>query len=164
MYYTSIYGVVNVGDWNGERERVEKQNSVERIEYELTTFIRRAVYLDQSEKRTGNLERSSYLLLRQLDEFGPARVKELADSFKLDISTLSRQAAALEAKELIYRFSDPSDGRVSLFTITKLGKQTLKADKQKRLERYEQMLKDWSAKEKEMFGELLQRMNKAFID
>ncbi|MCY8657136.1 MarR family transcriptional regulator, partial [Bacillus spizizenii] len=100
---------------------MQKQNPVELIEYELTTFIRRAVYLDQSEKRTGNLERSSYLLLRQLDEFGPARVKELAESFKLDISTLSRQAAALEAKELIYRFSDPSDGRVSLFTITKLG-------------------------------------------
>lgn len=164
MYYTSIYDVVNAGDWNRERERLQNQNPVELIEYELTTFIRRAVYLDQSEKRTGNLERSSYLLLRQLDEFGPARVKKLAESFKLDISTLSRQAAALEAKELIYRFSDPSDGRVSLFTITKLGKQLLKADQQKRLERYEQMLKEWSTQEKEMFGELLQRMNKAFID
>ncbi len=71
----------------------------------------------------------AYLLLRRLDEFGPARVKELAESFKLDISTLSRQAAALESKELIQRFSDPSDGRVSLFAITKLGKQRLKADK-----------------------------------
>lgn len=83
MYYTSIYDVVNAGDWNRERERLQNQNPVELIEYELTTFIRRAVYLDQSEKRTGNLERSSYLLLRQLDEFGPARVKELAESFKL---------------------------------------------------------------------------------
>ncbi|MCY8657064.1 MarR family transcriptional regulator, partial [Bacillus spizizenii] len=53
---------------------------------------------------------------------------------------------------------------VSLFTITKLGTQILKADQHKRLERYEQMLKEWSTKEKEMFGELLQRMNKAFID
>lgn len=33
-----------------------------------------------------------------------------------------------------------------------------------RLERYEQMLKEWSIHEKEMFGELLQRMNKAFVD
>lgn len=70
LYYTSIYDVVNAGDWNRERERLQNQNPVELIEYELTTFIRRAVYLDQSEKRTGNLERSSYLLLRQLDEFG----------------------------------------------------------------------------------------------
>lgn len=107
LYYTSIYDVVNAGDWNRERERLQNQNPVELIEYELTTFIRRAVYLDQSEKRTGNLERSSYLLLRQLDEFGPARVKELAESFKLDISTLSRQAAALEAKEPHLSFLRP---------------------------------------------------------
>lgn len=141
-----------------------KQDPIELIEYELTTFIRRAVYLDNSDRKIGNLERAAYLLLRQLDEFGPARVKELAESFKLDISTLSRQAAALEAKELIYRFSDPSDGRVSLFTITKLGKQRLKADKQMRLKRYHRMLDDWSGDEKELFGELLIRLNEAFMD
>ncbi|KXZ21031.1 MarR family transcriptional regulator [Bacillus nakamurai] len=141
-----------------------KQDPIELIEYELTTFIRRAVYLDNSDRKIGNLERPAYLLLRQLDEFGPARVKELADSFKLDISTLSRQAAALEAKEMIYRFSDPSDGRVSLFTITKLGKQRLKADKQMRLQRYHRMLDDWSGDEKELFGKLLIRLNEAFID
>lgn len=143
---------------------MEKSNPVELIEYELTTFIRRAVYMDNSEKKIGNLERSAYLLLRQLDEFGPARVKELAESFKLDISTVSRQAAALEAKELIIRFSDPADGRVSLFTITKLGKQKLKADKKMRLKRFESILKEWSDAEKEMFGGLLLRMNEAFFD
>lgn len=141
-----------------------KSNPVELIEYELTTFIRRAVYIDNSEKKIGNLERSAYLLLRQLDEFGPARVKELAESFKLDISTVSRQAAALEAKELIIRFSDPSDGRVSLFTTTKLGKQKLKADKKMRLKRFEGILSEWSDAEKEMFGGLLLRMNEAFFD
>ncbi|ARW37359.1 MULTISPECIES: MarR family winged helix-turn-helix transcriptional regulator [Bacillus] len=143
---------------------MSKQDPIELIEYELTTFIRRAVYLDNSDRKIGNLERASYLLLRQLDEFGPARVKELAESFKLDISTLSRQAAALEAKELIQRLSDPSDGRVSLFTITKLGRQRLKADKKMRLDRYERMLDDWSGDEKEMFGRLLLRLNEAFID
>ncbi|AIW28566.1 MarR family winged helix-turn-helix transcriptional regulator [Bacillus velezensis] len=143
---------------------MSKQDPIELIEYELTTFIRRAVYLDNSDRKIGHLERAAYLLLRQLDEFGPARVKELAESFKLDISTLSRQAAALESKELIQRFSDPSDGRVSLFAITKLGKQRLKADKKMRLDRYQHMLDDWSGDEKEMFGRLLLRLNEAFID
>ncbi|WP_110926936.1 MarR family winged helix-turn-helix transcriptional regulator [Bacillus massiliglaciei] len=143
---------------------MSKQDPIELIEYELTTFIRRAVYLDNSDRKIGNLERAAYLLLRQLDEFGPARVKELAECFKLDISTLSRQAAALETKKLIQRFSDPSDGRVSLFAITKLGKQSLKADKRMRLERYHRMLDDWSGEEKEMFGRLLLRLNEAFID
>ncbi|MCM3772734.1 MULTISPECIES: MarR family winged helix-turn-helix transcriptional regulator [Priestia] len=143
---------------------MQEKNSIELIEYELTTFIRRAVYLDNSENKIGNLERSAYLLLRQLDEFGPARVKELAEAFKLDISTLSRQAAALENKKLISRSSDPSDGRVSLFNITTRGKQMLQTDKQMRLERYHSMLKKWSSEEKELFGKLLMRMNDAFID
>ncbi|MGF9887879.1 MarR family transcriptional regulator [Priestia megaterium] len=143
---------------------MQEKNSIELIEYELTTFIRRAVYLDNSENKIGNLERSAYLLLRQLDEFGPARVKELAEAFKLDISTLSRQAAALENKKLISRSSDPSDGRVSLFHITTRGKQMLQTDKQMRLERYHSMLKKWSSEEKELFGKLLMRLNDAFID
>ncbi|MCZ8495307.1 MarR family winged helix-turn-helix transcriptional regulator [Priestia megaterium] len=143
---------------------MQEKNSIELIEYELTTFIRRAVYLDNSENKIGNLERSAYLLLRQLDEFGPARVKELAEAFKLDISTLSRQAAALENKKLISRSSDPADGRVSLFDITPRGKQMLQTDKQMRLERYHSMLKEWSNEEKELFGKLLMRMNDAFID
>lgn len=143
---------------------MQEKNSIELIEYELTTFIRRAVYLDNSENKIGNLERSAYLLLRQLDEFGPARVKELAEAFKLDISTLSRQAAALENKKLISRSSDHSDGRVSLFDITPRGKQMLQTDKQMRLERYHSMLKKWSNEEKELFGKLLMRMNDAFID
>lgn len=143
---------------------MQEKNSIELIEYELTTFIRRAVYLDNSENKIGNLERSAYLLLRQLDEFGPARVKELAEAFKLDISTLSRQAAALENKQLISRSSDSSDGRVSLFDITARGKRMLQSDKQMRLERYHSMLKKWSSEEKELFGKLLMRMNDAFID
>jgi hypothetical protein len=44
---------------------MQEKNSIELIEYELTTFIRRAVYLDNSENKIGNLERSAYLLLRQ---------------------------------------------------------------------------------------------------
>ncbi|SDN43729.1 DNA-binding transcriptional regulator, MarR family [Fictibacillus solisalsi] len=143
---------------------MNNKNAVERIEYELTTFIRRAVYIDNSENKIGNLERASYLILRQLDEFGPARVKELAESFKLDISTLSRQAGALGGKGLIERSSDPSDGRVSLLTITELGREKLKADKKMRLARYQNMLETWTSDEKELFGELLERMNKAFFD
>ncbi len=98
------------------------------------------------------MERAAYLLLRQLDEFGPARVKELAESFKLDISTLSRQAAT-ESKELIQRFPIPSDGRVSLFAC-EAWQTEVKADKKMRLDRYRHMLDDWSGDEKEMFGRL----------
>ncbi|WP_102273233.1 MarR family winged helix-turn-helix transcriptional regulator [Cytobacillus massiliigabonensis] len=142
----------------------ENQKAVERIEYELTTLIRRAVYLDISDKKIGHLERAVYLLLRHLDEFGPSRLKELAETFNLDISTLSRQASAIEAKGYILRFSDPTDGRVSLFKLTELGREKLITDKKMRIERYHTMLEDWSYEEKKVFGELLVRMNEALID
>lgn len=142
----------------------ENQQAVERIEYELTTLIRRAVYLDISDKKIGHLERVVYLLLRHLDEFGPSRLKELAETFNLDISTLSRQASAIEAKGYIMRFSDPADGRVSLFKLTELGREKLITDKKMRIERYHDMLEAWSDEEKKIFGELLVRMNEALID
>ncbi|WP_313802584.1 MarR family transcriptional regulator [Cytobacillus sp.] len=142
----------------------ENQEAVERIEYELTTLIRRAVYLDISDKKIGHLERSVYLLLRHLDECGPSRLKALAETFNLDISTLSRQASAIEAKGYITRFSDPTDGRVSLFKLTDIGMEKLITDKNMRIERYHAMLDNWSNTEKEIFGELLERMNEALID
>ncbi|MET3211615.1 UNVERIFIED_CONTAM: DNA-binding MarR family transcriptional regulator [Paenibacillus sp. PvR008] len=138
--------------------------AVELIEYELTTFIRRAVYIDQSEHKIGTLERATYLLLRQLMEYGPTRVKTLADMFLLDISTVSRQTAALETKGLIRRLSDPSDGRVSLFEISELGKKLLLKDKKMRVARYCEMLESWTNEEQEKFGELLVRLNKTYIE
>ncbi|MCA1060117.1 MarR family transcriptional regulator [Rossellomorea aquimaris] len=141
---------------------MSEENSIERIEYELTTLIRKAVFRDQSERKIGILERSAYLLMRQLDEHGPSRLKELAEAFQLDISTLSRQAATLESKGLIQRFSDPSDGRVSVFDLTEVGKEKLVIDSRKRLEWYEDLLEGWSNEEKKVFGELLVRMNGAF--
>ncbi|UNL84982.1 MarR family winged helix-turn-helix transcriptional regulator [Priestia koreensis] len=141
-----------------------KKSSIEQIEYELTTFIRRAVYLDTSDRKIGHLERAPYLLLRELDEVGATRVKELAASFKLDISTLSRQAAALEERKLITRSSDPTDRRVSLLMITEKGKEALEKDKKLRIERYESMLQGWSEEDKETFGILISRMNDVFIE
>ncbi|MFI8684512.1 MarR family winged helix-turn-helix transcriptional regulator [Rossellomorea sp. NPDC077527] len=141
---------------------MSEENSIERIEYELTTLIRKAVFRDQSERKIGILERSAYLLMRKLDEHGPSRLKELAEAFQLDISTLSRQASALEAKEFIQRFSDPSDGRVSVFDLTEVGKEKLVIDSRMRLEWYEDLLEGWSNEEKKVFGELLVRMNGAF--
>jgi DNA-binding MarR family transcriptional regulator len=166
LYYTSIFVLVNkcAIQEGGESMPIEKQDTVDLIEYEMATFIRKAVYLEQSEKKIGQLERSAYLLLRQLDEFGPARVKELAEAFKLDISTLSRQAASLEAKHFIQRCSDPNDGRVSVFTITELGKEKLESDKQKRRTHYHQVLADWTTEEKELFAKLVDRLNTSFFE
>ncbi|MDO7908306.1 MarR family transcriptional regulator [Paenibacillus sp. JX-17] len=132
---------------------------IENIEYELTTFIRRAVSMDSSDKRIGSLERAPYLLLRQLEEYGPARIRTLADEFKLDISTLSRQTALLESRGWIERTPDPDDRRASLLQISPAGRDMLFSDQRKRIRRYQEMLAEWTPEEREVFARLLSRLS-----
>ncbi|WP_347834936.1 MarR family transcriptional regulator [Gracilibacillus sp. JCM 18860] len=85
------------------------QPSLELIEKEITDFIRRIVI---SEKRNDQLERSAYIILRILSSNGPSGgVKSLAEALQLDISTISRQAAALESKSYVQRIPNPQDKR-----------------------------------------------------
>lgn len=141
----------------------KKLTDIKLIEYELTTLIRRAVYLDQN-KKIGKLDRALYLLLRHLEENGPANTKTLANEFKLDISTVSRQTTTLEALGFIQRQTDPKDRRVSFFHITVVGRKNLLEDINMRLSRYNKMLESWSESECEMFGELLIRLNESLVD
>ena len=70
----------------------------------------------------------------------------------------------MESLGFIQRFSDPNDKRVSLFQITDEGRQALREDIEKRLDKYTNMLDTWSILECETFKELLTRMNQALID
>ncbi|HAL00781.1 MAG TPA: MarR family transcriptional regulator, partial [Exiguobacterium sp.] len=66
------------------------QQSLETIELELAILIRR---LTTATADNRNLDRASYLLLRQLADSGNVGVKTLARELQLDVSTVSRQAA-----------------------------------------------------------------------
>ncbi|MFB9757386.1 MULTISPECIES: MarR family winged helix-turn-helix transcriptional regulator [Bacillaceae] len=138
------------------------EHALETIELEMAILLRRATSITTS-KKIGNLDRSAYLLLHQIASHGSAGVKALADEFHLDISTVSRQAAALEQKGYVYRVPDPLDGRAYSLQITDLGKKELNEYKQARLVRFEELLKDWSDEEREVFGQLLKKFNRTFI-
>lgn len=134
------------------------EHSLETIELELAILIRR-ISLNTACNKLGNLDRSAYLLLHQLTSHGSAGVKALADEFHLDISTVSRQAAALEQKGYVYRIPDPTDGRAYSFQITELGIKEYNAHKQARLTKIADNLQDWSADECKSFGQLLRKYN-----
>lgn len=138
------------------------EHALETIELEMAILLRRATSITTS-KKIGNLDRSAYLLLHQIASHGSAGVKALADEFHLDISTVSRQAAALEQKGYVYRVPDPLDGRAYSLQITDLGKKELNEYKQARLVRFEELLKNWSDEEREIFGQLLKKFNRTFI-
>ncbi|WP_144555807.1 MarR family winged helix-turn-helix transcriptional regulator [Bacillus sp. X1(2014)] len=137
------------------------EHSLEMIELELAILIRRTTSIS-SNKKLGNLDRSAYLILRRINEKGAVGVKVLADEFKLDISTVSRQAAALEHKDYLYRIPDPLDGRAYSLQLTELGAKELFDYQEARLKRVAELLEDWSDEERELFGVLLEKFNRSF--
>ncbi len=138
-----------------------ERDQVAAIEYQIAIFIRRAIL---SSQRSSNLDRSAYLLLRQLDERGPLGVKDLAHEFHLDVSTVSRQATSLEKKGWVERIPDPTDHRAASLIITGSGREVLEREKDRRAHLYEQLLRSWSPEELEVFSRLLSRLNQTFLD
>ncbi|WP_077329740.1 MarR family winged helix-turn-helix transcriptional regulator [Virgibacillus siamensis] len=126
------------------------------IEKEITSFIRRIIL---SEKRLNGLDRSTYVILRQLETYGPAGVKQLSVDLQLDSSTISRQAATLVEKNYAVKEPNPADGRSYFYRITDLGEKELEANRERRYERLRYMLSEWPEADRKMFGQLLQRYN-----
>ncbi|MNG11212.1 MarR family protein [compost metagenome] len=107
------------------------------------------------------MDRSAYLLLSHIAANGTVGIKALAEQFHLDISTVSRQTAALEQKGYVRKTPDPLDRRAYLFHNSELGNEALLAYKQRRLSRMSDRLKDWNEEELEQFGELLRKFNQS---
>jgi DNA-binding MarR family transcriptional regulator len=137
------------------------KNPVETIEVELSIFIRRFIAATTN-KKVGNLDRAAYLLLHQISTHGSAGVKALAEEFQLDMSTISRQTAALEQKGYLYRIPDPQDGRAYSMQLTDTGIAELALNKQARLEYLKKHLQDWTGEDQQRFGELLNKFNCIF--
>ena len=138
------------------------ENALGIIELELAILLRRSTS-ENNHKKIGTLDRSAYLLLRRIASKGAVGVKVLAGEFQLDISTVSRQAAALEQKGFLYKIPDPLDGRAYTFQITELGKKELYEHIEARMERIRELLNDWPEEECRVFGELLRKFNYSFL-
>jgi DNA-binding MarR family transcriptional regulator len=136
------------------------ERSLEHIQFELAALVRYITSV--SDKKKKNLDRSGYLLLQQITSHGSAGVKALANEYHLDISTVSRQAAALEAKGYVYKIPDPSDGRAYSYHITELGTKELEIYKKERVERLRYLLQGWSDEECAQFARLLKKFNSSF--
>ncbi|MGN7853870.1 MULTISPECIES: MarR family winged helix-turn-helix transcriptional regulator [unclassified Exiguobacterium] len=134
------------------------QQALETIELELAILIRR---LTTATADNRNLDRASYLLLRQLADSGKVGVKTLARELQLDVSTVSRQAAALDQKQLVEKVKDPTDGRAFFYHITDKGQEELTIYRTARLASIERLLMDWPSDDAEDFGRLLQQFNRA---
>ncbi|HBI03081.1 MAG TPA: MarR family transcriptional regulator [Paenibacillaceae bacterium] len=139
------------------------EDSLKTIELQIAIVARRITSINSNNK-FGNLDRSAYLLLHQIASHGSAGVKALACESHLDISTVSRQVAALEKKGYVYRIPDPSDGRAYSLQITDFGKKEFQECKEARLEKMKGIFRNWTEEECTAFGILLKKYNQSVLE
>lgn len=134
-------------------------DSLRNIEKEIALLVRLTTAYSP---RFGSLDRSEYLLLSELDKQSPLAINSLAETLMLNLSTASRQVAALERKKLIRRFPDPNNGRISLVEMTSEGIDTLKKVQKARYHVYTEVLQDWTKEELSTLETHLIRLNHDF--
>jgi DNA-binding MarR family transcriptional regulator len=105
------------------------------------------------------LEKLSLHVLGRLLDSGPMRPSALAQLVRLDLSTVSRHIAALEAGDLAAREPDPRDRRAWLVRLTPAGADAAVALRARRRERMGRILADWSDADRADLARLLARLN-----
>jgi DNA-binding MarR family transcriptional regulator len=127
-------------------------------------FFRRAERFHQSLHLDGAerpLERAAYQVLGRIASGGASRLSTLACDLSVDLSTVSRQVAALEAAGLVRRAPDPRDRRASLIEPTETGSEIFARNREKWLGALRALLADWTPAERREFVRLFARLNEA---
>jgi DNA-binding MarR family transcriptional regulator len=107
------------------------------------------------------LERAAYMLLGRIAGGGPTRLSALAVDLGVDLSTVSRQVAALEAAGWVRRTPDRTDRRASVIEATEAGQEVFARNRQKWQEALRALLADWTSAERQEFARLFARLNDA---
>ena len=127
------------------------------LEQELTLLARHQLSSNLHDPDLG-LDRSGYQLLSRL-ELGPLSLGGLAEAFKLDVSTVNRQIAALRRKDLVERIPDPAGGLAKLLRPTRQGRALLGKDRTVRHGHVAQVIADWDPADVTRLQELLALFN-----
>jgi DNA-binding MarR family transcriptional regulator len=125
-------------------------------------FFRRADRLYQGihvDAGGRSLERAAYLLLGRIAGGGPARLSAFASDLGVDLSTVSRQVAALEAAGWVRRSPDATDRRASVIEATEAGQEVFARSRQRWHEALRTLLGDWTSAERREFARLFARLN-----
>jgi DNA-binding MarR family transcriptional regulator len=108
-----------------------------------------------------NLEKAAYALLGRIVIDGPARLSALAEVMGLDLSTISRQVAALESAGLVARSQDSHDRRASVISATETGADVFARNKAIWQAALHELLDDWTPTERSEFARLFARLNES---
>lgn len=134
------------------------------VDHQLTRFIRRSRVrgLRLAAEIDPKLDYSGYLLLHAISEAkNGSRGTDLAESFGVHKSTISRAIANLEKLGLTERVPDPVDGRAQLLTTTADAEAKLEAIRQRGHSWLAEILEEWSVEERNSFAASLAHLNDA---
>ena len=104
------------------------------------------------------LDRSGYALLSRL-ELGPLNLKQLAEAFRLDPSTVNRQVNALVRARLLEKAPDPNGAVARVLRPTTEGLRLLHADRAVVREQVGRVLEGWDSTEVDELSRLLEKLN-----
>lgn len=105
-----------------------------------------------------DLDKAGAYALVRMAALGPARLSDVAACLELDISTVSRHVATLEAAGLVSRTVDQQDARARQIAVTELGQRVVHAVNAERRRRLAAALKGWSAADRRNLALLLARL------
>jgi DNA-binding MarR family transcriptional regulator len=109
-----------------------------------------------------DVESATHLLLHTLQSDGPMRASALAASVHSDLSTVSRQVAALVSRGLLERRADQHDGRACVLAVTDAGRAAVAEHERGRQAFFDEVLAEWSADEVRQFAAQLERFTAAY--
>ncbi|MFE3291349.1 MarR family winged helix-turn-helix transcriptional regulator [Rhodococcus sp. NPDC059234] len=130
-----------------------------RLEREISLLARHTALANKNRVAGQDLDRSAYLLLSRLELSEPMTLKDLADAFGLDVSTVNRQTAALLRQGLAERIADPAGGTARKLRPTAEGLRMLRSDRQRTITGIDALVTDWDERDRQSLVALLRRMN-----
>lgn len=127
------------------------------LEVELSLLARHFLHSSQhSPERL--LDRSGYQLLSRL-ELGPLTLKQLAEAFRLDASTVNRQVNALLRAGLVERIPDPAGAVAKVLRPTAAGLDLLHRDRATVQDQLATVLDGWKRQDRDDLRRLLEKLN-----
>ena len=126
----------------------------------VATLVRTGRHITQrlAAELYGDLPANGYALLADLERNGAQRCSQLAATFGLDPSVISRQLSALTGLGLIERRPDAADGRASLTSLSPLGSQALAHTRALRGQWAAEALAGWSETDARALVDLIRRL------
>lgn len=130
---------------------------LERLVLEVTLLSR---HHPAARRRTGfQLDRSAYLIMTRLQLGAPLSLRELAEAFGLDVSTINRQVAAMLDQDLVERVPDPNGGVARKIQPSKKGLRLFEADLEVQQSGMNNVLAGWPDEDVAQLVRLLERFN-----